>query len=71
MIRAHSLTRTESSLFALRSGTDVNAFAGRVRVSAPAPLKSLIDAESNDDNADMNGDFLSVAVEVGFSQGYK
>lgn len=77
MSRAHALATAERDLFTVKVGTDVTAFAGARQGSrkradlsvAPQNLDSDSDGEDGEDGG-LNGDFPSVAVEVGFSEGY-
>lgn len=79
MIRQKSLTRSERRLFSVRVGTDVTGFTGgkegsRKRADLVVyPQKDLVpdpNDSQHDDNGSVNGDFPSIAVEVGFSEGY-
>lgn len=79
MVREHSLLSAERSLFAVKVGTDVNAFEGSKQGSRKradlsiSPQKALDDDEEEEDEEDngaINGDFPSIAVEVGFTEDY-
>lgn len=80
MSHQHNLTRAERHLFAVRVGTDVNAFEGPKEGSRKRADLSVYPQKDrgpdalnlkNLDTRDVNGDFPSIAVEVGFSEGYE
>lgn len=72
--RTHALSDDERGLFAIKAGTDVNAFGGSHHGSCKRADLSIVPQQPIDDDIEgdepLNGDFPSIAVEVGFSEDY-